>query len=169
MILNSLVKQDPEGSAKKVFFAAILVFILLLAWCIYKYLATPIPAPILPAAETVRPLVVSEKANIKGADIISERPLFWRSRELLAVEPEEELQLVTQNSVELDKIKLLGLYSNGILVAGIKGKTRLVVGEKVGDWKLHRLGQNFAEFTRLGEYKSLSIEQPDVSFITDGQ
>ncbi|MBB6521012.1 hypothetical protein [Pseudoteredinibacter isoporae] len=166
MMIEKIFADGPESGAKKIFLCCVLGFALLFAWCTYKVMATPVPGPVLPAADTMQPLVVPEKASVEDSSIITSRPLFWRGRQLLAVEPEKEIAPAQVAAADLDKIKLLGIYGGGVLVSGLKDQTRLVLGEKLGDWKLHRLGHGYAEFSRLGEYKSIYIEQPDVSAIT---
>ncbi|GAA6150595.1 hypothetical protein [Pseudoteredinibacter isoporae] len=166
-MIEKLFVDGPESGAKKILLLCVLGFTLLLAWCTYKVLATPVPGPVLPAADTMQPLVVPEKATAEDSSIITTRPLFWRGRQLLAVEPEKDMAPTPVASADLSKIKLLGIYGGGVLVSGLKDQTRLVLGEKLGDWKLHRLGQGYAEFSRLGEYQSIYIEQPDVSAITE--
>ncbi len=168
-MIEKILANGPESGAKKVFLLCVSGFSILLLWCAYKVMATPVPGPVLPAADTMQPLVVPEKATVEDSSIITSRPLFWRGRQLLAVKAEKEVAPAQLASADLDKIKLLGIYGGGVLLAGLKDQTRLVLGEKLGDWKLHRLGQGYAEFSRLGEYKSIYIEQPDVSAITEAQ
>jgi len=146
-----------EDIVNRSLLCSVALFVLILLWCIYKLWLTPIPGATLPVGSAMAPQLVKVHPEIESIQDITERPLFWKSRRpLLEVEPEEPQE--NDSTGDLDKIKVLGVYANGAMVAGVKDKGRIAVGEEVFGWTLESIKGNSLEFSKAGRKKQLLLE-----------
>lgn len=127
-------------------------------WCLFKLMTVSPPGPLLPAEDSLLPLVVNTEARNELPGIIALRPLFWRTRK--PVEAKESSGVKLQVVSNLDKVKVIGVYSAGVMVKGVKGKGRVAKGAEVLGWTLDRVDSKFAVFVRAGIEKKLPLEGP---------
>lgn len=129
-------------------------------WCLFKLVTVTPPGPLLPAEDSLLPLVVNTEALNELPGIIALRPLFWRSRKPFEATEIPEVKLQTISN--LDKVKVVGVYSAGVIVRGVKGKGRVATGSEVLGWTLHRVGLGFAVFVKAGKEKKLPLQGPSL-------
>lgn len=151
-----------ESQIKTVCVVLALLSLLLCLWCVYKVWLTPVPGPVLPAADSLRPLVVQDPAAVAKPGIIAVRPLFWRGRKaFLAAAPKKAE--AAEPKGDLDKLEVVGVYAAGVLIKGLKGQNRIAIGERVYGWTLKSVEDKTATFNRNGRNKQLLLGAPEVS------
>lgn len=160
MNITSILSMGVPKLLNRTLFIVVSGFTMLCLWCVYKVWATPIPGPILPAKSSMTPLVVENQVVNVNRDIITERPLFWRGRKPVITEPDTKIVKVDDRSGDLFKVKVLGVYPDGAMISGVKGKTRVSVGDKIFGWTLGRVTSSELRFLRNGRYESLYLPDP---------
>ncbi|MCV6615497.1 MAG: hypothetical protein OIF35_11005 [Cellvibrionaceae bacterium] len=136
----------------------LLAFTLLLSlWCVYKVWATPLPGPIMPPEDALSPLAIEPRVVVQDVDIIALRPLFWASRVAYQAAPAKPEARAPARD-EIDKLKVVGVYSSGVLVKGLKGKGRVAIGDEILGWRLDKVDASEVTFSRHGQSKTLQLE-----------
>ncbi|WP_299773791.1 hypothetical protein [uncultured Pseudoteredinibacter sp.] len=160
MNLNSITSMGFPKLLDRILLISIVSFLALLLWCVYKVWVTPVPGAVLPAESAMTPLVVEDREPLVDANIINERPLFWRGRKPAVIETVPEEEPVDSGTGDLSRIRVLGVYASGAMISGVKGKGRVKLGEEIFGWKLQKLSGNQLRFAKNGRYEYLSLEEP---------
>lgn len=160
MNVSNLLTLSLSKVINRLVLLAVLGFLIVLLWCVYKLWVTPVPGAIRPAEDAMLPLVVDNRVPVEDIHIITERPLFWRSRKAIPIEAGEAGAVVDAQSGDLSRIKVLGVYSQGAMISGLKGRGRISVGDDVFGWKLRKVSGNQLKFTKGGRSEYLSLEEP---------
>lgn len=145
----------------RMLFTLVVVFAMLCLWCIFKVWSTPLPGARLPAESALTPLSIEGRVASLDSDVVTDRPLFWRGRTPMLAESVIEEPSVDDHSGDLAKIKVVGLYPGGAMISGVKGKTRIVLGDEVFGWKLNRIAHQELIFEQDGRSEVLPLEGPD--------
>lgn len=136
---------------------------LLFLWCLYKLLIAGPPGPLLPAEDSLLPLVVNIETVNELPGIIAMRPLFWRAR--APVENKKGSPVAEPTARDFDKVRVVGVYSAGVIILGVKNKGRVARGEELLGWTLDRVDSEFAFFLKNGAEERLPLQGPALSFM----
>lgn len=147
------VATDPLRTERRVELAAlVLLFVILLQllWIAARAALPVLPAPIMPAADSLAVSTVSDTGGVSSADSaeVQNRPLFWASRRAVDMPAGSdvtgaELLMAAEPARELKDLDVTGIYGSGDTggaIVSYKGKQRRVaVGDEVDGWTLHRV------------------------------
>lgn len=159
------VKVAMDSGLRKLALLLTVVVLLQALWSAFALRRIAAPEPIAPAQSSLRASDLAyADIDPSQADAIRARPLFWEGRApfvYTAVETEDEVVANHSDNNAIKGVQLLGVYgsgpSSGIIVRHKNKRSRMRMGDKIGDWEFTMMSADGAIFESGDEIRTLDL------------